>query len=147
MNNRHQWQWKKSKSREPFWSYQINSTAADRANLTQFWSKLAGLVVLFSWYVAPKRLPWFSFFNCPGCRIFILCEIHCYLSAHIFGVYYFKLSQCEATDNIFWNYPTFTQTVKMVSCVILTSLILRNITENTTITISDFFTFFCRKVL
>ena len=27
MNNRHPWQLKKSKSRGPFWSYQLNSTA------------------------------------------------------------------------------------------------------------------------
>ena len=36
----------------------------------------------------------FHFFNCPGCRIFILCEIHCYLCPHIFWVYYFNFSQC-----------------------------------------------------
>ena len=35
----------------------------------------------------------FHFFNCPGCRIFILCEIYCYLCPHIFWVYYFSLSQ------------------------------------------------------
>ena len=44
--------------------------------------------------VAPKRLPDFHFFNCPGFRIFILCEIHCYLCPHIFWVYHFSLSQC-----------------------------------------------------
>ena len=47
-------QLKKSKSREPFWSYQLNSTAdladlANLANLAQFWGKWAGLAVLFSW--------------------------------------------------------------------------------------------------
>ena len=35
MNNRHPLQLKKSKSWEPFWSYQLNSTA-DLANLAQF---------------------------------------------------------------------------------------------------------------
>ena len=33
--------------------------------------------------------------TCPGCQIFILCEIHYYLCPHIFWVYYFSLSQCE----------------------------------------------------
>ena len=42
------WQLKKSKCWEPFWSYQLNSTA-DLANLAQFWGKWAGLAVLFSW--------------------------------------------------------------------------------------------------
>ena len=44
--------------------------------------------------VAPKGLAGFWFFNCHGCRIFILCEIHCYFCPHIFCVYYFSLSQC-----------------------------------------------------
>ena len=35
MNYRHPWQLKKSKSWEPFWSYQLNSTS-DLANLAQF---------------------------------------------------------------------------------------------------------------
>ena len=41
-----------------------------------------------------KRAPRILIFNCHGCRLFILCEIHCYLSDHIFLVYYFSLSQC-----------------------------------------------------
>jgi hypothetical protein len=48
MNNRHPLQLKKSKSWEPFGSYQLNSTA-DLANLAQFCGKWAGLAVLFSW--------------------------------------------------------------------------------------------------
>ena len=48
INIRHPWQLKKSKSWEPFWSYQLNSTA-DLANLAHFWGKWAGLAVLFSW--------------------------------------------------------------------------------------------------
>ena len=44
--------------------------------------------------VAPIGLPGFDFFNCHGCLIFILCEIHCYQSAHIFWLYYFSFSQC-----------------------------------------------------
>ena len=40
-------QLKKLKSWEPFWSYQINSTA-NRANLPQNWAKLAKSAVLFS---------------------------------------------------------------------------------------------------
>jgi hypothetical protein len=53
-----QWQLKKSKSWEPFLSYQLNSTA-NPAHLPQNWAKLAKSAVLFSWYVAPKRLPGF----------------------------------------------------------------------------------------
>ena len=48
MYNRHPLQLKKSKSWEPFGSYQLNSTA-DLANLAQVWGKWAGLAVLFSW--------------------------------------------------------------------------------------------------
>ena len=49
INFRHQGQLKKLKSWEPFWSYQLNSTA-NQANLPQNWTKLAILDVLFSWY-------------------------------------------------------------------------------------------------
>ena len=42
MNHRHPWQLKKSKSWEPFWSYQLNSTA-NPAHLPQNWAKLAKL--------------------------------------------------------------------------------------------------------
>ena len=42
MNNQHPLQLKKSKSWEPFWSYQLNSTA-NLVNLAQFWGKWAGL--------------------------------------------------------------------------------------------------------
>jgi hypothetical protein len=45
MNNWHPWQWKKSKSWRPFWSYQLDSTA-NSAHLPKKWAKLA---VLFSW--------------------------------------------------------------------------------------------------
>ena len=38
----------KSKSWEPFWSYQLNSTA-NPAHLPQNWTKLAKSAVLFSW--------------------------------------------------------------------------------------------------
>ena len=77
MNNRHPWQLKKLKSWGPFWSYQLNSTT-NPAYLPQNLDKLAKLAVLFSWYLqnGPQD---FNFFNCPGCWIFILCEIHCYL--------------------------------------------------------------------
>ena len=30
------------------------------------------------WLIAPKWPQDLNFFNCTGCRIFILCEIHCY---------------------------------------------------------------------
>jgi hypothetical protein len=45
MNYRHPWQLKKSKSLEPFWSYQLNSIA-NPARLPQNWAKLAKLAVL-----------------------------------------------------------------------------------------------------
>jgi hypothetical protein len=51
MNNRHPWQLKKLKSWEPFWSYQLNSTANPAhlpQNLTKL-AKLAKLAGLFIW--------------------------------------------------------------------------------------------------
>ena len=74
MNNRHPLQLKKSKSWEPFGSYQLNSTA-NPAHLPQPWAKFAKSAVLFSWYL-PKGSQDFDFFNCNGCRLYILCEIH-----------------------------------------------------------------------
>ena len=92
INIRHPWQLKKSKSWEPFWSYQLNSTA-NPAHLPQNWAKLAKLAVLFSQQLQ-KGSQDFDFFNCHGCRILILCEIHCYFCPHILWVYYFRLGQC-----------------------------------------------------
>ena len=93
INIRHPWQLKKSKSWEPFWSYQLNSTA-NPAHLPQNWAKLAKSAVLFGWQLQNSSQD-FDFFNCHVCRIFILCEIHCYFCSHIFWVYYFGLSQCD----------------------------------------------------
>ena len=103
MTNRHLLQLKKSKSWEPFWSYQLNSTA-NLANLAQFWGKWAWLAVLFSLLLQNGSQD-FHFFNCLGCQIFILCEIHCYLCPHIFWLYYFSLSQCVLwlTSLVFWT--------------------------------------------
>ena len=91
INIQHPWQLKKSKFWEPLRSYQLNSTA-DQAHLPQNWTKLAKLAVLFSWQLQ-KGAPNFDFFNCHGCLIFILCEIHCYFCPHILWPYYFRLSQ------------------------------------------------------
>ena len=52
------------------------------------------------WYLQNSSQDFHYFFICPGCRIFILCEIHCYFCPHIFGVYYFSLSQCA--HNLFY---------------------------------------------
>ena len=52
MNNGPPWQLKKSKSWEPFWSYQLNSIA-DLANLAQFLGKWAGLAA-GSYKTAPR---------------------------------------------------------------------------------------------
>ena len=90
MNNQHPWQLKESKSLELSWSYKVNNTA----NLAQFRDKWAGLAFLFSDYLLNGSQD-FHFFNCSGCRILILCEIHCYVCPHIFGIYYFSLSQCD----------------------------------------------------
>ena len=68
MNNRHPLQLKKSKSWEPFWSYQLNSTA-NPAHLPQNWAKLAKSAVLFSWYVQNGSQD-LNFFNCHGCQTF-----------------------------------------------------------------------------
>ena len=81
MNNRHPLQLKKSKSWEPFGSYQLNSTA-NPAHLPLNWARLAKQAVLFSWQLQ-KGSQDFDCFNCHGCRIFILCEIHCYFCPHI----------------------------------------------------------------
>ena len=83
MRNWHLWKSKKSKSWGPFWSYQLNSTA-NPAHLPRKLTKWAIMAVL----LAPKRPPGFWFFQLPwaGCRIFILCEIHCYFCPHIFWV-------------------------------------------------------------
>ena len=48
INNRHPWQFRKSKSWGPFWSYQLNSTS-NLAHLAHFLGKWAGLAVMFSW--------------------------------------------------------------------------------------------------
>ena len=48
MNYKHPWQWKKTKSWEPFWSYQLDSTA-NSAHFARFLGKWAKLAVLFSW--------------------------------------------------------------------------------------------------
>ena len=80
---------KKSKFWEPFWSHQHCQFCQFGQILRQM-GRICSAVQL----VAPKRLPDFHFFNCPGFRIFILCEIHCYLCPHIFWVYHFSLSQC-----------------------------------------------------
>jgi hypothetical protein len=47
MNIRHPGKMKKWKSWEPFWSYQLNSTA-NPAHLPQNWAELGKLAVLFS---------------------------------------------------------------------------------------------------
>ena len=48
MNIWHPGQLEKSKSRGPFWSYHLNSTA-NPAHVPQKWAKWAELAVLFSW--------------------------------------------------------------------------------------------------
>ena len=65
---------KKFISWEPFWSYHLTSTA-NPAHLPQNWAKLTKLAVLFSWQLQNCSQD-FDFFNCNGCRIFILYEIH-----------------------------------------------------------------------
>ena len=88
INNRQPLQLKKPKSWELFWSYQLNSTA-NPAHLPQNRAKMAKSAVLFSWQLK-KGSQDFDFFNCHGCRIFILCEIHCYFCPHILRVYYYS---------------------------------------------------------
>ena len=92
MNIWHPGQLKKWKSCGPFWNYCLNSTA-NPAHLPQYWTKLAKSAVLFSWKIQNGSQD-FDFINCHGYRLFILCELHCYLCPHIFWVYYFGLSQC-----------------------------------------------------
>ena len=60
-------------------SYQLNSTA-NSAHFALFLGKWAKPAVLFSWLFQNGHKE-FDFFNCCGCRIFILCEIQCYTYA------------------------------------------------------------------
>ena len=50
----------------------------------------------FSSFAAVKDEKYFNYSS--QCKLnkkgFIFCEIHCYFCPHIFGVYYFSLSQC-----------------------------------------------------
>ena len=78
MNFQHPREVKKLKSWEPFWSYQLKSTA-NLAHLPRNQAKCAKLAVLFSWQLL-NALQDFDFFNCHGCQTFILYEICYYLS-------------------------------------------------------------------
>ena len=88
MNYRHPWQLKKSKSWEPFWSYQLNSTA-NPAHLPQNWQcYLAG-----SSKTAPRILI-FRIAMGADCSFYVKSIGTCALT--FFGyLYYFSLSQCE----------------------------------------------------
>ena len=72
MNYRHPRQLKKSKSWEPFWSYQLNSFV-NPAHLPQNWAKSAKLAGLFIWQLQNGSQD-LDFFNCHGCQYFILCK-------------------------------------------------------------------------
>ena len=62
-----------------FWDmYQLNSTA-NSAHSARFFGERAKLAVQFSSWQLRNRPQYFNFFNCPGCPILILCEIHCYI--------------------------------------------------------------------
>ena len=92
MYNWHPLQLKKSKSWEPFGSYQLNSTA-NPAHLPQNRPnfEMNGLDWQCCLDGSSKTVPRIfifsstDFFNCPGCRILTLFEIHCYLCPRIFG--------------------------------------------------------------
>ena len=128
MYNRHPTQLKKSKSWEPFWSYQLNITA-DLANLAQSWDKWAGLAVLISWLLQNGSHD-FHFFYCPGCRIFILCEIHWDPCPRIFQGYYFFYRHCELRISWQWGkimlvklplvFPSDVRTLYIVGTYLLT---------------------------
>ena len=64
------------------------------ANPAQFWWKWVGLVVLFSRQLLNGSQD-FHFFNCPGWRIFILCEIHWDPCPRIFDTYYSMYRPCD----------------------------------------------------
>ena len=100
MNNRHPWQLKKWKSQGLFWSYHLNSTA-HFANLAQFWGKWAGLTVLFSWYVAPKRHTGFLFFQLSWVpNIHFMWNPLLPVPPHFWGII-FSLSHSENYDTLF----------------------------------------------
>jgi hypothetical protein len=83
---------KKSEFAEPlFYTFiekwlQIKWSTANPAHLPQKWDKWAELAVQFSWYLQNGTQD-LNFFNYHGCQTFILDEIHCYLSPHIFWTY------------------------------------------------------------
>ena len=99
-------QLKKSKSWVPFWRYQLNSTT-DLSNLAQFWGKWVGLVVLVSWYLRNGSQD-FRFFNCLGCRIFILCEIYWDPCPRIFHTWYTIYRNCKVSH----KYPLLSNIFK-----------------------------------
>ena len=79
---RHPWQLKKSKLWEPFWSYQLNSTA-NPAHLSQKWAKLAKLAVLFSWQLQNGSQDFDFFFNCNGFQLFYVKTIETHARAFL----------------------------------------------------------------
>ena len=68
---------------------------------------------------APRIL---IFFNCHGCSIFILCEIHCYFCPHILWVYYFRLSQCDLRSIITnAKIPKNQRNIQLLKAIVMTS--------------------------
>ena len=114
MNYRHPWQLKKSKSWEPFSSYQLNSTA-DLANLAQFWGKMP--IVHFMWNSLLLKCPHFLgilFQSCHGgwwlgghglsstYMIFLRLLALEYISQKLFLGYTSKPSQFIVFSELFW---------------------------------------------
>ena len=83
--------WKKIKSWEPFWSYQLNSSA-DSAHLPQNWAKLAKLAVLFSSKTASRIL---ISSNAIGVNNSLYVKYIATCAPTIFWMYLISLSQCE----------------------------------------------------
>ena len=75
MNNRHPWQLKKIK----ILGAVLELPAKQHCQSSPFTSKF-GQIGQIGTAGSSKTAPQdFDFFNCPGCWIFILCEIHCYI--------------------------------------------------------------------
>ena len=111
INFRHSGQLKKLKSWEPFWSYQLNSTA-NPAHSPQNWAyfEVNGLdwhcCLAGSSKTAPRI---FIFFNFSGCRMFILFEIHWDPCPRIFTTYFWWYKWCVLWPSIMTNIDAFWQ--------------------------------------
>ena len=90
----HPGQLKKSKSWEPFWSYQLNSTA-NPAHSPHNWAKLT---VLFSWLLQNGSQD-FDFFNCMGADYSFNVKSIATFALAFFG---YIISVLASVSSVYW---------------------------------------------